>query len=107
MTDRETVEAQLLERLATLTRRVAQTDRDLREPLEADFEEQATTLESRDTLETIEMAELREIEAVRAALARLEAGTYETCQSCGEPIGDRRLAALPTASVCIDCAKKS
>ncbi len=45
---------------------------------------------------------LREIDA---ALERIEAGTYGTCASCGKPIGEERLEALPWTDLCIDCAK--
>ena len=41
---------------------------------------------------------------VEAALARLAAGTYGVCEVCGEPIGDARLEARPTARTCIRCA---
>jgi RNA polymerase-binding transcription factor DksA len=44
---------------------------------------------------------LREIEA---AVARLDAGTYGTCERCGAPIGDGRLEARPVARSCIRCA---
>ena len=43
---------------------------------------------------------------VEDALARLEEGTYGTCTSCGGPIGDDRLEAMPAASRCISCATK-
>ena len=43
--------------------------------------------------------------AVDAALARLDAGTYGTCTSCGGPIGAERLEALPAAALCIDCQR--
>ena len=46
------------------------------------------------------------IEAVDAALARLDAGTYGTCITCGKPISPERLEALPAAAHCIDCQKK-
>lgn len=39
-----------------------------------------------------------------AALDRVDAGTYGTCESCGGPIGDVRLDALPAARTCIACA---
>jgi DnaK suppressor protein len=45
---------------------------------------------------------LREIEV---ALERLATGSYGICHSCGEEIGSARLQALPTAILCIDCAK--
>ncbi|WP_220458032.1 MULTISPECIES: TraR/DksA C4-type zinc finger protein [unclassified Actinotalea] len=39
-----------------------------------------------------------------AALDRLEAGTYGTCERCGGPVGDDRLAVRPTARRCVGCA---
>jgi RNA polymerase-binding transcription factor DksA len=47
---------------------------------------------------------LREIED---ALAKFEAGTYGTCESCGGAIGESRLEAMPSAQLCISCASKS
>ena len=41
---------------------------------------------------------------IDAAIARLAAGSYGRCESCGQPIGAARLAARPTTTVCIDCA---
>jgi DnaK suppressor protein len=44
------------------------------------------------------------IEAVEVARARLDRGTYQACAACGSAIGDDRLAARPTTTVCIGCA---
>jgi RNA polymerase-binding transcription factor DksA len=41
---------------------------------------------------------------VRKALARLNIGTYGTCEVCGSPIDKARLEAFPEASTCIDHA---
>jgi DnaK suppressor protein len=41
---------------------------------------------------------------IAAAEERLQAGTYGTCERCGGPIGDERLAARPSARTCIRCA---
>ncbi|MBD7950710.1 MULTISPECIES: TraR/DksA family transcriptional regulator [Oerskovia] len=49
------------------------------------------------------LAEQQSAEA-EAALARLDAGTYGTCETCGAPVGEARLAARPTARQCIACA---
>ncbi len=49
-------------------------------------------------LESLE-AELTDVEH---ALARLDDGTYGTCEACGRPIGDERLEALPAARFCLD-----
>jgi DnaK suppressor protein len=40
---------------------------------------------------------------VRTALARIDAGTYGTCERCGAEIPVARLEAVPTASLCITC----
>jgi len=39
----------------------------------------------------------------RVALARMDAGTYGTCERCGAEIPAARLEAVPTASLCITC----
>jgi DnaK suppressor protein len=40
------------------------------------------------------------------ALARIEAGTYGTCESCGEAIGKARLQAFPRAVLCVACKQR-
>ncbi len=47
------------------------------------------------------------IEGVDAALARIAAGTYGICVTCGQPISAARLEALPAAAHCIECQKKA
>lgn len=49
-------------------------------------------------------AEQREIGRIDAAIARLEAGAYGVCRTCGEPIDPNRLATLPSALDCADCS---
>jgi DnaK suppressor protein len=41
-----------------------------------------------------------------AAEARVQDGTYGTCESCDTEIAPERLEARPTARVCIDCASR-
>jgi DnaK suppressor protein len=40
------------------------------------------------------------------ALDRIHAGTYGTCESCGEPIGKARLQAFPRATLCVTCKQR-
>jgi DnaK suppressor protein len=47
------------------------------------------------------------LKAARAALRRMENGTYGICLECDEPIGSRRLEAIPTASLCIRCQQEA
>lgn len=47
--------------------------------------------------------ERRLIKKINETLARIEAGEYGYCDSCGVEIGLKRLEARPTANLCIDC----
>jgi DnaK suppressor protein len=40
---------------------------------------------------------------VDRALAKVDAGTYGTCEQCGQPIPRARLKALPAAALCVAC----
>ena len=44
--------------------------------------------------------------AITRALERIEGGGFGSCVSCGRPIAAERLAALPWASLCIDCKRR-
>jgi RNA polymerase-binding transcription factor DksA len=41
---------------------------------------------------------------VEDAMAKVDAGTYGTCETCGGAIGEARLEAMPSARQCITCA---
>ena len=41
---------------------------------------------------------------VDRALAKLDEGTYGSCDECGGPIGAERLEAVPWATRCVRCA---
>jgi DnaK suppressor protein len=36
-------------------------------------------------------------------LRKIDEGTYGTCEECGEPISEKRLQVMPTATLCISC----
>jgi RNA polymerase-binding transcription factor DksA len=42
-------------------------------------------------------------EAVTQALMRIDRGTYGFCTNCGQLIDTERLAAIPTATLCMTC----
>jgi DnaK suppressor protein len=48
----------------------------------------------------------REMAAIQAALARIDAGTYGICDTCGEMISAERLTAMPMARRCISCQER-
>ena len=105
MTQYDTLTKTLNDRLAELTSRVRQIDEDLSQPLDADFEEQAVDLEDHEAMEAVENAGMLEIQQIRRALARIADGSYGTCARCGEAIAPKRLEVLPTATLCIACAR--
>jgi RNA polymerase-binding protein DksA len=104
MTKHENIAKALKVRLSELTTRVGEIDSELRKPLSADLEEQATDLENQGALEAIENSEIHEIHQIQEALKRISEGTYGICTHCGEDIDPKRLEALPTATRCILCA---
>lgn len=105
MTQHDTLTKTLNDRLAELMNRVRRIDENLSLPLDADFEEQAVDLEDHEAMEAVENAGMLEIQQIRRALARIAEGSYGTCTRCGEAIALKRLEALPTATLCIACAR--
>jgi RNA polymerase-binding transcription factor DksA len=43
---------------------------------------------------------------INDALEKFDAGTYGTCEECGNRIAAARLEAMPMARLCITCASK-
>jgi DnaK suppressor protein len=39
------------------------------------------------------------------ALERIDDGSYGICETCGGPVGKRRLQAFPRATVCVGCKR--
>ena len=65
--------------------------------------DEASELEKRLALEERLGESLNEVEH---ALQKYEAGTYGLCDSCGQPIEQARLEAIPQASLCLSCKAK-
>jgi DnaK suppressor protein len=65
------------------------------------------TVEAISRLTEIGVGETLEtsLERVERALAKLEEGTYGTCDACGGEIAPKRLAAMPDVALCVACAR--
>jgi RNA polymerase-binding protein DksA len=87
--------------------RIARHTRHREEPLPQDFAEQAVELENQEVLEALDAEVEDELRQIDRALGRLDAGEYQQCKSCGEDIPGERLEALPTTSLCVDCAAEA
>ncbi|MBD3778349.1 MULTISPECIES: TraR/DksA family transcriptional regulator [unclassified Cellulomonas] len=46
------------------------------------------------------------LEQTTRALARIDAGTFGRCDSCGEAIGKARVQAFPRATLCVACKQR-
>jgi len=46
------------------------------------------------------------LRAIDGALQRIGDGTFGLCETCGQPISEERLEAIPYATQCIDCRRK-
>jgi len=44
---------------------------------------------------------------IRSAIDRLEHGTIDECEECGEEIGFKRLLARPVTTLCISCKESA
>lgn len=55
------------------------------------------------SLQKIGKREAYLLKKIDLALAKIDAGTFGECESCGEEIGVARLTARPVAQLCIDC----
>lgn len=95
-----------LRRLASLTSdfdAVVAASRDTNADDEHD-PEGATIAFERSQVDSLVRQAREHLAEIDAAVERVEAGTYGTCEVCGDPIGEGRLDARPVARTCIRCA---
>ena len=71
-----------------------------------DTADEVTAELSRETMYKLSQAEKETLFLIDLALKKIEAGTYGYCEECGEPIGEKRLKAIPWVRLCIDCSQQ-
>ncbi len=74
-----------------------------------DTEEVARETAEREEERSIFVNQRRLLDEVKQALKRLDEGTYGRCSTCGHPIPEKRLEALPWATrdvVCVSAWKE-
>jgi RNA polymerase-binding transcription factor DksA len=107
MNEYEQVRSSLIDMLEDLDDRLAKITHDVTEPLDRDFEEQATQAENDEVLDSLGNAARAEIAMVKSAIASIDKGRYGLCQVCGKEIGKERLKVIPYSSLCIICASQA
>ena len=70
-----------------------------------EFEEGAQSEHEQFTLARLSENQRRELALIDGAIARIDEGEYGECIDCGQEIDPRRLAALPYALLCTECAQ--
>jgi RNA polymerase-binding transcription factor DksA len=68
--------------------------------------EGATIAFERERLTALIEAARGQLAAIGHAEQRLADGSYGICERCGQPIGEARLTARPTAARCVTCAAR-
>jgi RNA polymerase-binding transcription factor DksA len=104
MTDLAQRRAQLTDRLTALDARLHEIEDELDSHQSKDWEELAVEREGDEVLERLGVSGQEEIARIRAALARMDAGEYGFCVTCGDPIAEERLDLLPATPFCSRCA---
>jgi len=100
----DAVKQQLEERLAALKARLSSLKSDASQSHSVDSVEQAQERENDEVVDAIGRETRHSIRLIQAALERIENGTYDSCEACGEPIGEARLRAVPETTRCLGCA---
>jgi DnaK suppressor protein len=72
---------------------------------DAGFSDRSHSTEERSREISVSRALRSNLRLVDRAIAKIDAGTYGTCERCGNPIAPERLEAIPWALLCIDCKK--
>jgi len=73
---------------------------------DAGFSDRSHSTEERSRLISVVKALRSNLRDAEHALAKMETGSYGTCERCGQPISPERLDALPWAMLCIGCKQK-
>ncbi|MEX2504804.1 MAG: TraR/DksA C4-type zinc finger protein [Egicoccus sp.] len=103
---------ELVDERATLVDQVADLDAeaDVNNWREGGFDDDPADAGSasfeRETAQSLSNHARRLLSQIDDALRRMDAGTYGTCERCGNQIETARLEALPHATLCMDCKRR-
>jgi RNA polymerase-binding transcription factor len=68
-----------------------------------DFYDHASSDRDRELSLTLTDRERDKLRFIDEALGKIDDGSYGTCESCGDEIGEDRLRAMPLAKLCLSC----
>jgi DnaK suppressor protein len=105
----DTYRQRLLAQQQQLVRRIFALDADLQSisTREIEYGDRAQAEMPEELLDKLDAQSRREWDELQAALARMEAGTYGQCETCGHALPPARLDTLPMARRCVHCQEQA
>jgi len=100
MVDMEHFERILTERKEYLLGKSEEIEDKFEQSGDEPFDGDSGEVRNLDVLDDLDEMGQSEMRAIDAALARIEAGSYGACVTCGEPIDMDRLTTLPHTPFC-------
>ena len=67
------------------------------------FADSGQVTAERGEVEALANSLVETLTEIEDALKKFDEGTYGFCETCGNPIPEARLEAMPAARLCIDC----
>lgn len=98
----------LLQKRREVFEQLGQFERDWQalEERDIELEEEAQKADMTNLFDRLDKRLVNQIEEIDLALCRMAAGTYGVCEECEEWISAKRLAAMPSARLCLECTGK-
>lgn len=62
---------------------------------------------NKELLYNLHETDFRRLKAIEDALGRIDRDEYGECAGCGEDINEKRLVAVPWATMCLDCQEEA
>ena len=104
--DRERLRELLLTEKEEMEKRVTAINEDFSDrKISKQFDEQSIERENDEVLVNLELEAKEQLRAIEIALRRIDTDNFDLCVTCGEPISDARLEAIPHAMKCRNCAE--
>lgn len=92
--------------LARLTGLSDRIEAHWREAPPADWEELSIFRENDEVIQSLDERARIQILEIKRAFQRMDSNEWQFCSQCGEEIQAARLEALPTTTLCVQCAAK-
>src|SRR5437870_4606577 len=67
----------------------------------------ATISHNKELLYNLHESDFQRLKSIQEALKRMDRGEYGECVRCGEDINEKRLMAVPWATLCIQCQEEA